>query len=224
MEAAFDAVYLSFAIVAGIFLVVKGKGSTTVVLFGIMSMILGIGDSFHLVPRVYALFTTGLEANVHSLGIGKLVTSVTMTVFYILLYFIYRMIYEKKSIALDVSMVFLAVLRIVLCLLPGNRWTSADAPLSYGIARNIPFAAIGILLIWLFHRDARKKMDDPLRNMDVAISLSFIFYIPVVLFADKFPPVGMLMIPKTLAYVWILVMGIGLHRARIGCRTVTETV
>lgn len=212
MEAAFDAAYLSFAIFAGIFLVVKGRECARIVLFGIMSLILGIGDSFHLIPRVHALFTTGLESNVYALGIGKLVTSVTMTVFYLLLYVIYRMIYRKRSIAIDFSMIFLAALRIVLCLLPGNRWTSADAPLSYGIARNIPFAAMGALLIWLFHRDARNDEADPLRNMDVAIFLSFIFYIPVVLFADAFPPVGMLMIPKTLAYVWVVAMGCMMYR------------
>ena len=32
--------------------------------------------------------------------------------------------------------------------------------------------------------------------------------IPVVLFAEFWPGVGMLMIPKTLAYVWILLIGL----------------
>ena len=33
------------------------------------------------------------------------------------------------------------------------------------------------------------------------------FYIPVVLFADAMPLIGMLMIPKTCAYVWTVVIG-----------------
>ena len=48
--------------------------------------------------------------------------------------------------------------------------------------------------------------------MGLAIALSFGFYIPVVLLAGVFPAVGMLMIPKTLAYVWVVVMGIRLFR------------
>ncbi|MCI5995058.1 MAG: hypothetical protein MRZ45_03780 [Blautia sp.] len=32
-------------------------------------------------------------------------------------------------------------------------------------------------------------------------------YLPVVLFADAVPVAGMLMIPKTCAYVWAVVMG-----------------
>lgn len=41
----------------------------------------------------------------------------------------------------------------------------------------------------------------------VTIVLSFAFYIPVVLFADTIPMVGMLMIPKTCAYVWTVWLG-----------------
>ena len=33
------------------------------------------------------------------------------------------------------------------------------------------------------------------------------FYIPVVLWADVIPMIGMLMIPKTCAYVWTVLIG-----------------
>ena len=49
----------------------------------------------------------------------------------------------------------------------------------------------------------------------LAIVLSFAFYIPVVLWADIVPLVGMLMIPKTCAYVWVVWMGFSdMHRKR----------
>ena len=43
--------------------------------------------------------------------------------------------------------------------------------------------------------------------MWLTIVLSFAFYIPVVLFADTIPLIGMLMIPKTCAYVWTVWLG-----------------
>ena len=43
--------------------------------------------------------------------------------------------------------------------------------------------------------------------MWLTILLSFGFYIPVVLFADTIPLMGMLMIPKTCAYVWTVCIG-----------------
>ena len=87
MELLFDAAYLIFALTVGIYLIVKGK-SRFFKMFGIMAVVLSSGDSFHLVPRVYALLTTGLEANAFALGLGKLITSITMTGFYVILYFI----------------------------------------------------------------------------------------------------------------------------------------
>ena len=43
--------------------------------------------------------------------------------------------------------------------------------------------------------------------MWLTIVLSFAFYIPVVLWADVVPVIGMLMIPKTCAYVWTVLIG-----------------
>ena len=43
--------------------------------------------------------------------------------------------------------------------------------------------------------------------MWLTIVLSFGFYIPVVLWADAVPMSGMLMIPKTCAYVWTMLIG-----------------
>ena len=101
----------------------------------------------------------------------------------------------------------LALIRIILCLFPQNKWTSADAPLSWGIYRNIPFALMGILIIVLFYQEAKENRDRSFRFMWLAITLSFGFYIPVVLWADTIPLIGMLMIPKTCTYVWVVLMG-----------------
>ena len=51
------------------------------------------------------------------------------------------------------------------------------------------------------------KNDKSFRWMWLTIVLSFAFYIPVVLWADVIPMIGMLMIPKTCAYVWTVVIG-----------------
>ncbi|MEG2733343.1 MAG: hypothetical protein RR930_08095 [Clostridium sp.] len=208
METLFDIVYLCTVITLGIKMI-KGAGQRSLVkLFGIMAVILGCGDAFHLVPRAYALCTDGLANHVAALGIGKFVTSVTMTIFYVILYHIWRKRYEiTGKTGLTATIYLLAVVRIVLCLMPGNAWTSAAAPLSWGIYRNIPFAILGGIIIVLFYRKAREQKDRIFRYMWLAITLSFGFYIPVVLWADAYPLVGTLMIPKTCAYVWIVWMG-----------------
>ena len=212
-ESIFDALYLTFAIVIGIYLITKGGKGSLVQRFGIMAIVLGAGDSFHLVPRAISLWTTGLEANAAALGIGKLITSITMTVFYLILYYIWRERYQIQGRkCLTITMWVLTIVRVALCAFPQNQWLSYEQPLLWGILRNIPFAIMGILLIVLFAQEAKRANDRVFRPMWLAITLSFLFYIPVVLFAEKIPLIGMLMIPKTLAYVWVVVMGLNLYR------------
>lgn len=131
-----------------------------------------------------------------------------MTFFYILLYYVWRIRYQVRGKGwLTAAFYLLAAARIALCLFPQNGWTSADAPLSWGIYRNIPFALIGLLIIVLFYDSARKSNDKSFRFMWLTIVLSFGFYIPVVLWAEVHPLIGMLMIPKTCAYVWTVLIG-----------------
>ena len=53
----------------------------------------------------------------------------------------------------------------------------------------------------------KARGDRAFRWMWLTIVLSFGFYIPVVLWADAVPMIGMLMIPKTCAYVWTVLIG-----------------
>ena len=208
METLFDAVYLITVITLGILMIRQSAGRKQYFLFGIMAVTLGAGDAFHLVPRAVALCTTGLENYTTALGIGKFITSITMTLFYVILYYVWRLRYEVQGrTGLTAAVYILAGIRIVLCLFPQNGWTQADALLSWGIYRNIPFALLGLMIIVLFYRMAKEKNDRSFRFMWLTIVLSFAFYIPVVLFADAVPAVGMLMIPKTCAYVWTVAIG-----------------
>lgn len=184
------------------------KGRRQYFLYGMMAIVLGCGDAFHLVPRAIALCTTGLENYTAALGIGKMITSVTMTLFYVLLYYVWRLRYqEEKRQELTITVWVLALLRIILCLMPQNAWLSAKAPLSWGIYRNIPFTILGVMIVILFFRSTRMGQDKPFRFLWLAVVISFACYIPVVLFADAVPAVGMLMIPKTCAYVWVVLIG-----------------
>ena len=213
----FDTVYLISVITIGIVMIRRCKGERQFRLFGCMAVVLGAGDAFHLVPRALALCTTGLEHYTAALGIGKLITSVTMTIFYVLLYYVWRLRYQVQGRkGLTAAVYGLAGLRILLCLLPQNQWLSAEAPLSWGIYRNIPFALLGLLVILLFYRSAKEQKDRAFRWMWLTIVLSFGFYIPVVLWADAVPMIGMLMIPKTCAYVWTVLIGYSAMKRECG--------
>ena len=208
IETVFDIFYLVTVLTVGIRMIRGSKNIPQFRLFGLMAVVLGAGASFHLVPRALALCTTGLENYAVPLGLGKWITSVTMTVFYVLLYYVWRKRYQIEGLKdLTIAVYALSAVRIVLCMMPQNQWLTNHTPLTWGSLRNIPFALLGLLIIVLFYRSAKEHNDLAFRWMWLTIVLSFGFYIPVVLWANAIPMIGMLMIPKTCAYVWTVLIG-----------------
>ena len=202
MEAVFCVFYIVFTVIMGFKIIRKSDKNRQILLYGIMSLVLVFGDAFHLVPRIFAAINRTADYS-FSLGIGKMITSITMTIFYLILYSIFEMRYEKKSVPMRASVIALSVIRIALCFFPQNDWTG-EAPIIWGIYRNIPFAILGLIMVVLFFA---KRSDKIYKWMWLAILLSFLFYIPVVLWSEASPIIGMLMLPKTCMYMWIVVMG-----------------
>ena len=166
IETLFDAVYLVSVITIGILMIRGSKGNKQFCLFGLMAVVLGAGDSFHLIPRALALCTTGLENYTVPLGLGKWITSVTMTIFYVLLYYVWRQRYQIKGKGILTAAVYaLAAARVVLCMMPQNQWLTNHTPLAWGILRNVPFALLGLLIIVLFYRSAKQNNDKAFRWM-----------------------------------------------------------
>lgn len=208
MEPIFHFGYLTSVIIMGLILISQSKGNAYFKWFGIMAVTLGFGDAFHLIPRVVALWTTGFESHAASLGFGKFVTSITMTIFYLILYKLWKIRFAiTQSQKLDFIMWGLATIRIALCFFPQNQWFTYNAPVTWGIYRNIPFAIMGIIMIILFYMKGKSLNDKNAIKISIAVILSFGFYVPVVLWAQVNMLIGMLMIPKTIAYLWIVFIG-----------------
>ncbi|MCF2619017.1 hypothetical protein JQM63_04100 [Oscillibacter valericigenes] len=211
MEAVFDICYLTFDLIAGIVFLALAKGSALFVLYGILTLTLCGGDAFHLVPRVIRAFKGSSEKIERQLGIGLQVSSITMTVFYILLLYIWKLtFYEMESpAALEAVIWASAIARIVICLLPHNNWCSEEGNPKLSLLRNVVFAVTGIGVIILYALSGN-TYGYHMTRMAAAILISFGCYLPVTLLSKKMPKVGLLMIPKTCAYVWIIIMGLQL--------------
>ena len=59
IETVFDIFYLVTVLTVGIRMIRGSKSGSPFKLFGLLAVVLGAGDSFHLVPRALALCTTG---------------------------------------------------------------------------------------------------------------------------------------------------------------------
>lgn len=189
-------------------------------LFVLAFGLLALGDTGHVGFRVLAYALGGLETpahlfgvNVGLVGLGALSTAVTVTFFYVVILMIWRERFGKPYGWLGGLLLLAAAARLIVMCLPGNQWSSSVPPQPMSIYRNLPLVVQGLGAAYLILRDAGRARDRTFTGVGIMILISYAFYIPVILFVQRAPMIGMLMIPKTLAYVGIALLAyFGLFR------------
>lgn len=211
-ESAFNVAYLATVWVLVVLLArakarAKGNITSLAARFTAAFALLAAGDSFHVGARVAQAILgpdrcVSLINGIPSswLGLGMLATAYTMTVFYMILADTARD-RQGGSGAWYWIVQSLLCLRLVLMALPGNDWESSQPPYVMGLIRNLPLTIAGLWLAIVFLRDGKRRKDASWTGIGLAMLASYGFYLPVILFAASVPALGLLMIPKTVAYV-----------------------
>lgn len=184
--------------------------------------LLALGDTGHVGFRVLAYALGGLERQVSLLGIqvglvgvGALSTAVTVTIFYMLILGLWRERFSRRFGWFEYLLLAAGVLRLAIMLLPGNQWNNVVPPQPMSTLRNLPLMLQGLGVAYLILRDASRSGDRAFLWIGVMILISYACYIPVILFVQQIPSIGMLMIPKTMAYVAVgLIAYHDLYRVR----------
>jgi hypothetical protein len=165
--------------------------------------LLALGDTGHVGFRVIAYLLGGLEANPLLVGVGAFSTAFTVTIFYMLMVDIWRLRFRKSFGFIGWFLLAAGALRLVILLFPQNAWGQVVAPYDWSLLRNSLLVIQGVGVTFLILRDAIRAHDRAFTWIGAMIVLSFAFYAPVILWVQRVPLLGMLMIPKTCAYLAI---------------------
>jgi len=240
----FNILYLSIIWVVLIIVAIqnKGKDKSKEWELGFKAFfLLAFGDMFHLVSRTVIFFLSlnypeGQEAYYNTpgvvfwIGFGLAMTGFTAHLFYMAMYYYWRVgevrkravlrnITEEKSdesfLYLDLVVAVSTILRAALIAYPQNKWglPAEDANLFRWLT-NVPLYVIGILVIVLFF----KRASDPVKDIQgfsdvdkkvakqsaIWIVISYVCYSMTVFLSWLNPYFGMAMIPKTIAYLAVL--------------------
>jgi hypothetical protein len=174
--------------------------------------LLALGDTGHVGFRV-AAYIVGPDRAWLSVGgvrtaltgLGALATAYTVTFLYMLLVLVRK---ERRSgaDAWFYIMEGLLALRLVLMALPGNAWETMEPAYAMSLLRNAPLTLAGAALACLLLKEGYAAKDGAWIGLGWSMVASYAFYLPVILFAPFQPLVGLLMIPKTLAYLAMAVI------------------
>ncbi len=172
--------------------------------------LLALGDTGHVGFRVVAYALGGLESRpviggvpVSLVGIGALATAITVTFFYMLMVEAWRLRFAQPLGALGWLLLAAGVIRLIVMAFPQNQWDLITPPYAWSLARNGLLVIQGVGVMALIFRDAARTHDRTFTWIGIMIALSYLFYTPVILWSAQVPLLGMLMIPKTCAYVGV---------------------
>lgn len=172
--------------------------------------LLALGDTGHVGFRVWAYALGGLEQTISLfgremglVGLGALATSITVTLFYLLVLVIWHERFGRPYGWFGGLLFAAAAARFLIMLSPNNEWNNAVPPQPWSLYRNLLLMLQGLGAAYLILRDARAASDRTFTWVGLMILTSYAFYMPVILLVQRYPLVGMLMIPKTMAYVAI---------------------
>ncbi len=211
MESIFEICYLAFDLIASIIFFLCANGNQLFILYGCLALVLGLGDAFHLVPRVIRALKGADDRVNYWLGRGLQISSITMTIFYVMYIYIWQLTFPDLKAPLWITALIwvTALIRIIICLFPQNNWINGNSNRNLSLARNLVFllTGIGVIILYVISGDTNGYH---LYLMVPAIIISFACYFPVTLWSKKNPKIGMLMLPKTCAYIWMICMGLAL--------------
>lgn len=205
-ECSFDFIYLTLILIVGYTMWTR-RGSKDYTYFAAMCLLLGGGDSFHLLPRVYSKMVAMNETVTAAIGIGNLISAITMSLFYVLFLEVISIRYNKPLTKTRYWMYVLLAARIIALLLPQNDWIHHTHNLTISWIRNVPFMAMGAIIVWLLFDVVKGHPEDGFRYMWIYVTGSFGCYIPVALCNLELKYQIILMIVKTIMYVMIVLTG-----------------
>ena len=168
--------------------------------------LLALGDTGHVGFRVIAYAAGSLESSSVLIGVGTLFTAYTVTLFYMLMLDVWRLRFKQSLGQFEWFLLAAGVARLVVMLFPQNEWWQITPPYGWSLLRNGFLTIQGLGVLALILRDANRTGDRTFTWIGVMIAISFAFYAPVILWAQWVPLLGMLMIPKTCAYVGVAII------------------
>jgi len=214
-ETIFNVIYL-IVIWLIVFVMIKNKEAvlpenrSVADLIRLAFVVLAAGDTGHVGFRVLTTLLGESNSEVMFfgapmswLGLGMLITAYTVTLFYMIFVLVWKARYKKSDTWFTNLLLAIGVVRLIFMALPGNQWGNMVPARPMNLYRNLPLLLQGVGIVILIFRDAYKANDNLFKWFAWLITASFGFYLPVILFANKIPMLGMLMIPKTVAYVII---------------------
>lgn len=203
IKSSFYILFLIISIVISSNMLTKSKGSKETKIFGFMVLFLGVGESFHLVPRILKIFSDDSVHYDSMLESGRFIASLFIVIVYLFLFWFCKLFYKQKvSKKIDFILLAIGVFSLILSVF----FKDSNETILI-LLRNLPSMTIGAIVVFYLKRNAFDEVKKSLRYLWLAVALALVFTVGFELLSNTYSFYIILMMPKTLMNIWIVLMG-----------------
>ncbi len=152
--------YLAIGLIVSLYVLIKANKRIAWLVAGVIGLTTIASDSLYIIPSFFNLtFNNEALDMISFFNLGSSVISITSTVLFVLFYWFFKLKFNKhNTVLIDISVIALAVARILFALFPSNEWFTNDGFLS-GLTRNVPVIFLGLILIFVTVIWARQEKE-----------------------------------------------------------------
>lgn len=203
IKSSFYIIFLVLAFTFGIKLLLNSKGNKLVMILGLSTLLLGIGEGFHIVPRILEIFANDIDTYGQIIETGRFISSISIIVVYFLLFWFWRVYYKiSDKRYLEIVLIVFGFIGVTLSVI----FKDSTGYLMV-IVRNIPLIVIAAIVIFGYKKQSVLTSDKGFKFMWIPLLLSVVFTLAFELLRFDFDFLIILMMPKTLMYIWVVSIG-----------------
>lgn len=199
--------YLVIGLSISLYALIKSNKRISWLVAGVIGLTTIISDSFYIIPSFFNLtFTNEAMDMVSFLNIGNAITSIITTTIFVLFYWFFKIKSNKRdTVLIDVSVISLAVIRIVFALFPSYEWFTNDGFLN-GLIRNIPVFLLGLILVITIIMWAKEEREKAARYAFIISSIAMLLVLSINFDINKYIPIviGGFVITIFTISIWLL--------------------
>lgn len=179
-------IYFVVVLYMGFYMYRNHKGSKVHAGFAWLALTLLLTDSMLMFPRIYAIWTEGIEEHLRLVGIGRIGQALILCLFYAMINDLYKTRFGlKKKLPVDKVLNALLVFRVVTLFFPQNNWFSVNMSKEFMIIRFIPLLLYALILCAVIIIHSLKNDDRSFFVLAILILIGSIFIDPALLSGES---------------------------------------
>lgn len=201
-------IYLIIVLYMGIYMYRNHKANKVHMGFASLALTLALVDATLMLPRIYAIWTDGIEEHLKLVGIGRIGQALILCLFYAMINDLYKTRFElKKKLPIDKLFYFLLIFRVVTVFFPQNKWFDLVVNKEFLMIRTVPIIVFALLMAVVIGIHSLKRNDLGFLAFGVFMLLGSIFIEPSLLSGESVTRLYVFTAFRGLFFVLMLFVG-----------------